>query len=102
MSLINDYRAQEYPLDKLSLTRKINARSILPKIDYLAANCLALSPEVVCVTETWLNGNITNSELKLLGYTIVRLDRDRHGGGVMLFIKDNYIFDIITTDYSIA
>ncbi len=89
LSLINDYRAQEYPLDKLkqmSLTRNVsvlyyNARSILPKIDNLAANCLALSPDVVCVTETWLNDNITDSELKLLGYTIMRLDRDRHGGG---------------------
>ena len=62
-----------------------NARSILPKIDYLRTICSVRSPDVICVVETWLCPDISNSELSMDGYTVVRSDRDRHGGGVMFF-----------------
>ena len=38
--------------------------------------------------ETWLNQNISNSEILHSGFTIFRRDRsDRGGGGVLLAIK---------------
>ena len=42
---------------------------------------------IVCVNETWLNGNIDNSEILDSDYTILRKDRETRGGGVLLAIK---------------
>ena len=57
-----------------------NARSLLPKMDELAAIVDAQSPEMTCVVETWLSQEVSSSEISLLGYQLCCLDRDRHGG----------------------
>ena len=44
--------------------------------------------DVVCVNETWLNENISNSEILNSDYHILRKDRvSRNGGGVLIAIK---------------
>jgi exonuclease III len=43
--------------------------------------------DIVCVNETWLNGNIDDSEILNSDYTILRKDRETRGGGVLLAIK---------------
>ena len=44
--------------------------------------------DVICVNETWLNQNISNSEILHSGFTILRRDRsDRGGGRVLIAIK---------------
>ena len=48
----------------------------------------AENANVICVNETWLNQNISNSEILHSGFTIFRRDRsDRGGGGVLIAIK---------------
>ena len=49
----------------------------------------------MCVVESWLCSDICDSEISLVDYFIVRLDRSRHGGGIILYIKNNLNFDII-------
>ena len=73
-----------------------NARSILPKLDNLAATCQVFTPDIVCIVESWLCSDICDSEISLVDYSIVRLDRSRHGGGIILYIKNNLNFDIIS------
>ncbi len=75
-----------------------NCRSLLPKIDLLRAVCETTHPDVVCVVETWLNSDILNSELYVPNYSVLRLDRNRHGGGVALFIQNNISYVPILTD----
>ena len=48
------------------------------------------NPDVVCVVESWLSTEIQNSEIHIPGYFIVRLDRNRHGGGVIMFIRNKF------------
>ena len=43
--------------------------------------------DIVCVTETWLNADISNSEILDEGYEIFRKDRESRGGGVLVAIK---------------
>ena len=69
-----------------------NSRSILPKMDELLALVEADNPDLICVTETWLNADCTNAEIAVPGYVVCRRDRDRHGGGVMLYIRDTFQF----------
>ena len=59
-------------------------------MDELLALVEADNPDLICVTETWLNADCTNAEIAVPGYVACRHDRDRHGGGVMLYIRDTF------------
>ena len=63
-----------------------NARSLLPKYDELVG---IHNPDVVCIAESWLCSDINDREIDIPSYTLIRLDRNRHGGGVLMYIKDN-------------
>jgi len=69
-------------IKKTSVTMYFNVRSLLPKMDHLRATCCTSSPDVICVVESWLDHTI--------GYSIVRLDRSRHGGGVQIFVNNQF------------
>ena len=56
-----------------------NVHSLLPKMDHLRAT-FSSSSDVVCIVESWLDHTIADSEIFIQGYSIVRLDRSRHGG----------------------
>ena len=65
-----------------------NARSIIPKLDELQLLCAAHeNPCIVCLVETWLERDIQDTELTIPNLTIIQLDRNRHGGGVAMFIQ---------------
>ena len=63
-----------------------NVRSLLPKIDNLRLSALNVLPHIICLTETWLSSDISDSEVSISGYNLYRADRDRHGGGILMYI----------------
>jgi len=45
---------------------------------------------VVYLTETWLENSIVNVTVQLNGYAyLFRMDRKRHGGGVLAYVKND-------------
>ena len=64
-----------------------NSRSLLPKIDCLRTVAAINSPDCICVVETWLNGDILDNELYIEGYDILCLDRNRYGGGILIYVS---------------
>ena len=72
-----------------------NVRSLLPKIDNLRSLCVVHSPDIICIVETWLDDTILDSEVSIQGYHYYRLDRSRHGGGVMIFVKNMFTFSLL-------
>jgi hypothetical protein len=46
--------------------------------------------DIIGITETWLNENITDSEMLIDGYTLLRKDRNdnRRGGVAALYVKN--------------
>lgn len=52
--------------------------------------------DIVCVTETWLNDTVFDSELLPYNYSIFRKDRNDHriGGGVLISLKSTSFKDI--------
>ena len=72
-----------------------NARSLLPKMDELRALSIVHRPHLICIVETWLNETILNTELSIDDYDIVRLDRNRQGGGVMIFVANALTYKLV-------
>ena len=64
---------------------------MLPKIDNLRGLCSLYFPDIICVVETWLHKDILDSEISIQGFSIVRLDRASHGGGVIIYFKSLFI-----------
>ena len=50
-------------------------------------------PRVICFSESKLDETITEAEVKLDDYKLLRHDRTRRGGGVACFIRKNVNFD---------
>ena len=72
-----------------------NARSLIPKLDELILLATVHTPDIICIVETWLEGDINDTEISIPGYHSNRLDRHRHGGGVLLYIKDVYHYSVL-------
>ena len=49
---------------------------------------------IIAVSETWLDDSMTNNELNVPGYNIVKKDRAQYGGGVCLFVRDILPFNV--------
>ena len=65
-----------------------NVHSLLPKIDHFRVICSFFSSDLVCILESWLDDSITDCEISVQSYSIVRLDHSRHGGGVLIYVQD--------------
>ena len=48
--------------------------------------------DIICINETRLNNSIDNNVVKIPGYDILRRDRNRHGGGVAIYIRDSFLY----------
>ena len=59
-------------------------------MDELTLIATVHNPDVICIVETWLDGDIDDTEILFPGYHSQRFDRHRHGGGVLIYFK--YIF----------
>ena len=70
---------------------------MLPKTDDLAAVCLTSNPDVfcACIVESWLCADISDNEISLPSYCTVRLDRNRHGDSIIMYIKDHINYNIL-------
>ncbi|PIK48179.1 hypothetical protein BSL78_14971 [Apostichopus japonicus] len=66
-----------------------NTRSLLPKISELRTIALETQATIIAISETWLDDSVTDTEILLPGYNIIRSDRDRSGGGVCTYIRNN-------------
>ena len=72
-----------------------NAQSLIPKLDELSLLATAHNPDIICIVEILLEGNIDNTEISIPGYHSNRLDRSRHGGGVLLYVKNLYQYTVL-------
>ena len=72
-----------------------NARSLLPKLDELHATALSQKPDLICIVETWLSDDVIDNELLLSGYQQFRLDRNRHGGGVIIYVCSSLLCKVL-------
>ena len=78
-----------------------NARSILPKMDELCLCVSSMNADLVIVTESWLNDDVSDDLLTINKMEIFRCDRKlRRGGGVCLWINSRFSPRVIFTSPS--
>lgn len=73
----------------------LNARSLLPKISELKLIALKSKAAIISISETWLDDSVTDAEINIENYSVVRLDRSRIGGGVCMFIRNDLAFSLL-------
>lgn len=71
----------------------MNVRSLLPKIDEIRIFVRDSNPSCILLTETWLDETVFDSEINIHNYVIQRKDRNRHGGGVCIYIRQDIAFN---------
>ena len=68
----------------------LNVHSLLPKMDELQHLIIDLNVDCMSVCETWLDSSILDNEISISDYILFRNDRNRNGGGVVLYIHKDY------------
>lgn len=64
--------------------------SLLTKVDIIAAELSNF--DIIAISETHLDSSIDNNSLIISGFhPPIRLDRNRNGGGVAMYISDEFV-----------
>ena len=71
-----------------------NVNSLLNKIDEVRQIVNASNVSIFGLTETKLDSSVYDSEISIDGYTLIRKDRNRNGGGVACYVKNIICFNI--------
>jgi len=66
-----------------------NTRSIIHKLEKIKIFSAIISPDIICITESWINPNISHIELQISGYVHYLSDRAEgsRGGGVIVYVS---------------
>ena len=78
-----------YPKLKGFRIAHLNITSLTKHIEELRIFISENSFEILCINETRLDNSICNTEIEIAGYEIVRKDRNRNGGGVAIYLRNN-------------
>ena len=70
----------------------LNCLSLMKHFDEVKCLVTETDIDIMTLSETHLCTNIDDSEIRIPGYTLIRRDRNRSGGGVAMYIRNNLIF----------
>ena len=64
-------------------------------MDEIRVFCETHIPHVLCLNETWLDSSINDGEIQLHGYSLIRRDKTRRKGGVLVYVSSNLAYKMI-------
>lgn len=71
----------------------INVQSLcarqFSKFEELKMTFCGSNIDIVCMTETWLDDSITDNMIAMNGFNLLRNNRNRHGGGICVYFKND-------------
>ena len=70
----------------------LNICSLTSKLDYLRSLLQRGNIDIFTLSETHLDDTVSDAELKIDNYKLERVDRNRRGGGVCVYIIDNLTY----------
>ena len=71
----------------------ININSLLSKIDELRDVVGHTKPAILGITESKLDSSVSDQEVNISGYSILRSDRNRYDGGVACYVRADLSFN---------
>ncbi|KAJ8046701.1 RNA-directed DNA polymerase from mobile element jockey [Holothuria leucospilota] len=71
----------------------LNVRSLIPKLSELKLLAVRTKATIIALSETWLDDSVTNAEISIEGYSVLRRDRNRNDGGVCLYVSNKVAFN---------
>ena len=71
----------------------LNVNSILPKIEELRSIAQNTKAAVIGISESKLDKTVFDSEVAIEGYDLLRKDRNRHGGGVACYVRNDICYN---------
>ena len=69
---------------------------MLPKIEELCIIAKSTNAAIIGISESKLDESLLESETEIDDYKIFRCDRNRHGGGVACYIRNDLSYNIIS------
>lgn len=80
----------------------LNTQSIFSKIEELRLIAYDTQPDVLCISESWLNQKTPDGFININGYYANRLDRQtgKRGGGLVTYFRNN-VFEGVSGKYSV-
>lgn len=73
----------------------LNVRSLVRKIDLLRVLVDSNMPDIITLSETWLNSSVSDSEINLANYDLYRYDRCSRGGGVAIYVSIGLVSELV-------
>ena len=64
-------------------------------MDELRAFVDIQQPHIVSILETWLSSEISDNERFLQGYQVLCLDRNCHGGGIVMSVHESLVPKVV-------
>ena len=71
----------------------LNARSICPKMSELKLIASNTRAKIITVCETWLDDSVTDNEINIPDFSVIRKDRNKNGGGTCIYIHSDLAFN---------
>ena len=72
----------------------LNINSLLPKIDELRHIARLTNAAVMGISESKLDDSVPTSEIQIDEYDLLCYDRNRHGGGVACYIRNDLSYNV--------
>ena len=67
-----------------------NVRSLLPTFDNLLSLVHVHNPHIICIVESWLSPEVSDTEICVPHFQLFHFDRNRHGGGVLIYVSEEF------------
>ena len=70
----------------------LNARSLKNRVNLhqIREFTQEHKPDIIAISESWLNSTVTNAEIEIEGFKVIRLDRlHKIGGGMCGYVRSN-------------
>ena len=72
----------------------LNVNSLLKHIDELRVLLEKYTFDILAINESKIDNRIPDNEIHVIGYDLIRNDRNRYWGGVVLYVRDNIPFSV--------
>ena len=70
----------------------LNIAGLVRHIDELKMVMSSQTFDILAINETRLDSTIADKDTSIIGYNVIHKDRNGHGGGVLLYVKETWNF----------